>query len=88
MSRMNPSDRIDKASWTLMEGIKDAAVMNVTAADLKISAEDRQRLISIVSASVDEGYHRGHRTFSKVVESTLQDVEEHAAVPIDLHRRT
>lgn len=58
-----------------MEGIKDAVVQNVTSASatgqLELKGEALQRLIHILNASVEEGYHRGSRVFSKTVGQAL-----------------
>ena len=81
MSKPNPRDQINKASWTLMEGIKDAVTTNITTAarqvQLDIKGDVLARLLMIVNASVEEGYHRGSRVFTKAIENALRD----AAMP-------
>ena len=79
----NPRDQINKASWTLMEGIKDAVGQNVTMAakDNKIGdikTGDLGKLLMIINASIEEGYHRAARTFGKVVDNAV-DAAENAA---------
>lgn len=71
----NPRDQIDKASWLLTEGIKDAVSANIMAAapKLEIKGEALNRLLSIVGASIEEGYHRGHRVFGKSVDKALEE---------------
>lgn len=77
-----PRDQIDKASWNLMESIKDAVSANVVAASgqLDVKGEALNRLVSILGASVEEGYHRAHRVFSKTVEKALMEA---ALPPLD-----
>ena len=81
MSKPNPRTQIDKASWTLMEGMKDAVSQNITAAarqaKLEIGGDVLPRLLTIINASIEEGYHRGNRVFSKAVDNALKD----AALP-------
>jgi len=71
----NPRDQINKASWTLVEGIKDAVSSNLLTATttkrVDIKPEVLERLLAIVNASIDEGFHRGSRTFGKVVDTAL-----------------
>lgn len=80
---MQPRDKISKSSWTLLEGAKDAVVANVTNAarsqQLKIEAAQVEKLLTIIAASIDEGYHRGHGTFMKVVDASLNQAAESAA---------
>jgi hypothetical protein len=72
----NLLDVINKASWSLMETTRDAVLLNVTLAcrskQLDVRPDQMQKLLDFVSASVEEGYHRGLRVFSKTVEQSLQ----------------
>ena len=81
----NPRDQINKASWTLMEGIKDALSANLTAAvsqkTVDIKPEEFAKLLTIVNASVEQGYHRAARTFDKVVDVALTQAEMHPLGP-------
>lgn len=77
----NPRDQIDKASWMLLESIRDAVVANVTAASsrgqIDVKGNALARLLTIINASTEEGYHRASQTFSKAVDKALVD----AALP-------
>lgn len=77
----NSSERINKAAWTLVEGIKDATSANIAAAarsgGVNIRPGDLPKLLAIVSASIDEGYHRGSKVFGRVVDDTVSQ----AAMP-------
>lgn len=74
---MQPKERISKASWLLVESTKDALKTNLHKAalskQLKVEAKDLPFLLSIVEMSVDEGFHRGHKTFLRTVEKALDD---------------
>jgi hypothetical protein len=80
MGEKNPRDMLSKASWSLMEVIKDAATTNITTAlrtgQINIDAKEVQKLLTVVSASVEEGYHRGFRSFTKTVEAAVQAAPE------------
>ena len=83
---MQPQDKISKSSWTLLEVVKDTVSINVTNAlrsgQLKIEAAQIEKLLTIIAASADEGYHRGHKSFMKTVESGgrhYANSTEHAA---------
>ena len=86
---MQPRDKINKSSWMLHESVKDAVATNVTNAirsgQLKIEAASVEKLLAVINASADEGYHRGVRTFSNVVEGVIteatQDAELSTSVP-------
>jgi hypothetical protein len=70
----NPNDQINKAAWTLAEGIKDTVIANVTAAvrtSLKIEATEVVKLLSIIGPSIEEGFHRGAKVFERTVKSVL-----------------
>lgn len=81
---MQPRDKISKSSWTLLEGIKDAVANNVTNAirsgQLKVEAGQIEKLLAIISASADEGYHRGHKTFMRVSEVALTEAARDASL--------
>lgn len=82
---MQPREKISKSSWTLLEGIKDSVTNNITNAirsgQLKIEAKQVQTLLALLAGSVDEGYHRGHRTFMKGVDGVLAEAMISAEMP-------
>lgn len=73
-----PSDRINKAAWTLAESIKDTLMANVSLAmrtnQLDIKHDQLAKLLAIVNVSVDEGFHKGSRVFGRVVDDATADV--------------
>lgn len=85
MSKHNPSDQIDKAAWTLAEGIKDALSANLVAASsrgqLNVKGDVLATLLALVDASVQEGYHRGTKTFMKSVEKALEQTASVVSEP-------
>ena len=80
----NPQDVITQASWILMQTSKDTATTAIVAAcragDLKIENEQVQKLLLLVGASVEEGYNRGSKAFTRVVEQTLTAHAAHKEV--------
>jgi hypothetical protein len=78
---MQPREKINKSTWTLVEGVKDSVTTNITTAmrtgQLKIEAAQVPTLLALLAASIDEGYHKGNRTFMKTVDVALAE----AALP-------
>jgi len=74
---MKPHDKISKSSWTLLEGAKDSVLTNVTNAvrsgQLKIESKQMTALLTVISTSIEEGYHKGHRTFMRNVDAELEE---------------
>ena len=68
-----------------MESIKDVTVRNITSAvstgQLKIDASQMTALLALISSSVDEGYHKSHRTFMKSVDATLSELTVNESFP-------
>jgi hypothetical protein len=78
MSNQDVRNQIDKAAWSLVEGVRDVVSVNVTIAartDLKIEPDTLAKLMMIMKASIEEGYNRGSRVFSKTVEEALGKAE-------------
>jgi len=75
MAEKNSRDMLNKASWTLMEVIRDAVTTNVTTAarnkQLAIDPKELPKLLTILGASVEEGYHRGAKGFSRTVDAAV-----------------
>lgn len=74
---MQAGDKIGKSSWILLEGIKDSVTNNIYTAvksgQLKIEANVLPALLTILNSSMEEGYHKGFKTFMKTA--------THGAVP-------
>lgn len=84
---MQPRDKISKSSWTLHEGVKDTVASNLVNAirsgQLKIEAASVEKLLAVINASADEGYHRGHKIFMKMSDEALGQ-EAEAAVTSEM----
>ena len=68
---MKAKDKIAKASWILLEGVKDQAVNSLIQAvqtgHVKVEKDQLERLVQLVSTSIEAGYHKAFRTFEKTV---------------------
>lgn len=86
---MHLRDKISKFSWTLLEVVKDNVVNNVMTAcrdgSIKLEQAQLERLISVITASVDAGYHRGIPQFIKNVDSLT--VSEEVAAPKSVKKK-
>jgi hypothetical protein len=74
---MQNKDKIIKASWNHFEGAKDVLVSNIIAASrdgrIKIENSVLPQLLSLLNASLEEGYHKGFNAFDKELSRSLQD---------------
>lgn len=82
---MQPREKISKSSWTMLQGVKDATLANMTNAihggQLKVEAKVVTALLAVIGASIDEGYHRSHKTFMKEVDAAIADAVSTEAMP-------
>lgn len=72
---MQPRDQINKASWEIVESIKDTVLTNlVTGAktgQLKIEASQIQSILAVLQASIEAGYQKVNRSFMAKVDEAL-----------------
>lgn len=85
MSKRNPREQINRASWNLVEGIKDAVRANIAAAAsrgaIDAKGDELSRLIELTTASVDEGYHKAARVFDRAVDEAMHQSVLAATMP-------
>lgn len=74
---MNPRDRINRASFSVVEGTKryvSATLQElVRTGRLKIDRRELPGLVYVVHAAIDAGYQEGHVDFMKSVDSALNE---------------
>lgn len=71
---MHFKDKISKASHNHFVSAKDVVLRNVIVATqngLNIDKDVLPQLLSLISTSLDEGYHKGHRVFEREVSASL-----------------
>lgn len=72
---MNSKNQIDRATKTLVDGIKDAVdsnlVLAVRSKQIDVKPEQLSTLLALVQASIDEGYIKGSRVFTRTVIDAL-----------------
>ena len=72
---MLSKDKIVKASWNLLGSSKDSLVTNVSNAirsgTIKVESDSVERLMQLISTSIDEGYHRGYNVYERELDSAL-----------------
>ncbi len=85
---MQPRDKIKKSTWVLHESIKDAVATNLTNAirtgQLKVEAASVEKLLTLINASADEGYHRGAKALTNVVDSSLDEAVRDAVLSAEM----
>ena len=77
---MNITDKINKAAWNLVESIRDtttrSVVTLVTSKQIEIKPEDMQKLIAVISTTIEAGYQNGTRVFERTVNELLKTVSD------------
>jgi len=72
---MQPKDKIGKASWNHFEASRDSVIKNIVDAirdgKIKVEASTVPQLLSLIGASLEEGYHKGYRIFEREVVAAL-----------------
>lgn len=81
---MNVKDKISKNVWALFDSAKDSVKTNVVNAiknkQIMVEAASVQVLLSLIDASLDEGYHRGHNVFERTIDAVLIEESKKQAV--------
>lgn len=81
--QLNPEDKISKSSWALLQIIKDTISANLTtlasSKQVAIDLNELQKLLTVISTSADEGYHRGHKNFMRTVAAAVSEQQQRSA---------
>lgn len=76
---MNQVDKISKEVLSLLNYSKDVATGNLSTAnnsgrlEPKLTDEQLRSVVSLVEASLSQGYQKGLNTFQKTLKTTLED---------------
>lgn len=77
-------DKIGKSFKTFLEGVKDTVLNNIVATvrseQLKIDKHVLERLLTVVTLSHDEGFHKGYKTFMREIDA----ITSVPTVPVDV----
>jgi hypothetical protein len=80
MSKLDPREQINRASWTIVEAVKDSLAANLlqasTQGKMPIKGDDLAKLLVMVNASVEEGGHKASRTFNRTVDAIVSKLEQ------------
>lgn len=89
---MKNLESIEKSSWLLHQSVKDSLVKNVVASvkgkKINIDENTLEKLLSLLDASADEGYHRGHKLFINTVKSTFNNLLDLEKPPIQFKKNS
>ena len=73
-------DKIIKASWNHFEGAKNILINNIATAakdeKIKIDSATLNQLLSLMSASIEEGYHKGFKAFDRELSMCLDETQK------------
>lgn len=79
-------DKIIKASWNHFEGAKNILINNIATAakdeKIKIDHNTLNQLLSLMSASLEEGYHKGFNAFDRELSTCLNEAQKSQAKSI------
>lgn len=74
---MTKKDKISKLVWNNLNACKDTTTYNLMQAfqqkQLKVDQATLTLMIQIVNLSIDEGFEKGHKTFLRALEKTLEE---------------
>lgn len=75
-----PNNSLDKASWELVEILKETTKKNLVAAvnteQLKISQDVLPKLFTLLDSSVAEAYNKSYKNFSNKFEKISKQVAD------------
>lgn len=75
MANQNSRAQIEKASWLLVESIKDSlnttVSLAVRAKQIDVAPDVLQKLLLVIGGAIDEGTRKGSRSFSRMVDEAL-----------------
>lgn len=76
---MQPKEKIVRAVWNCYEGTKDCVVNNVVSlvnqGKLKLDPKDTQFLLSMLTASINEGFQKSANVLENEITAALSQVE-------------
>ncbi len=77
---MNSRDRINKASFDMMTGIKDSvtsSVLNaVTKGSIEIDKKQLQALFTLINGTIEATYHSGNNAFMRSVDAAIAQLND------------
>ena len=80
---MQPKEKIVRAVWNCYEGTKDCVVNNVNSlisqGKLKLEPAETQLLLSLLAASVNEGFQRSANVLENEISSAISQLENHSS---------
>lgn len=82
---------LDKASWEMIEFLKETAKKNLVSAvnsdQLKIDQDVLPKLFSLLDASIAEGYNKSYNNFSTKFEKISKDITSQTSEQLSLKKR-
>ncbi len=76
---MNSRDRINKASFDMMTGIKDSVTSSILNAinrgEIEIEQEHIQALFILINGTIETTYHNGNNAFMRCVDIAISQLK-------------
>lgn len=77
---LSPKDKIAKASWMLMEVMKDLTITTLAQAvqegKLKLDQSQHGYLQSLLKQTIEAGYNRAFPSFAKTIDEALDETKK------------
>lgn len=74
---MTKKDKISKLVWNNFNASKDTTTFNLMQAfqqkQLKVDEATLNVILQVVNSSIDEGFEKGHKTFLRALQKTLEE---------------
>lgn len=79
------NNNLDKASWELVEILKETAKKNLVSAvnsdQLKINKEVLPKLFTLLDSSMAEAYSKSYKNFSRKFEKISKEISDFDSLP-------
>lgn len=70
-----PNNNIDKIAWELMDFTKETTKKNfisaINSGQLKLDPETLPTIMTLIEASISEGFNKGHKNFMNKVSTAI-----------------
>lgn len=75
---MKPQEKLSRALLNVAESIKDVVVRNVVAstADMGLTPEQLRKLMTVLTLSIEQGYHNSSKSFNATVKEVVASLEK------------
>lgn len=78
----SPKEKLNRASWTLLQTIRDYTLSTVATAiqsgKIKVDQTQAKQLQDLLSVTLEAGYHRGAVGFLREIDSAIEETKKNS----------